>query len=173
MKTIALRQFLLLTKFKICTVLPSNIMAFYEEDELHCYRSITSKFCLTATYRCLCFELYFWNSPKLLAVVGLFSRIMTITWRFAWLLSLHTGAGLLFGSGNCAKRESPIYTQTAFLHLCAFVCAHAGACARGGSGEIRYLVRTSAHWRWRRRDGSPRSPARTVCYLMPPTFLQR
>ena len=66
-KTIALWQFLLLTKFKICTVLPRNIMAVYEEDELHCYRSITSKFCLTATYRCLCFELYFWNSPKLLA----------------------------------------------------------------------------------------------------------
>ena len=118
-KTIALWQFLLLTKFKICTVLPRNIMAVYEEDELHCYWSITSKFCLTATYRCLCFELYFWNSPKLLAVVGLSSRIMTITWRFAWLLSLHTGAGLLFGSGNCAKRESPIYTQ---LHL--YIPAH-------------------------------------------------
>ena len=128
MKTIAIRQSLLLTKFKICTVLPRNIMAVYEEDELHCYRSITSKFCLNATYRCLCFELYFWNSPKLLAVVGLFSRIMTITWRFAWLLSLHTGAGILFGSCNCAKRESPIYTQTAFVHSCAFVCARAGEC---------------------------------------------
>ena len=73
MKTIAFWQFLLLTKFKICTVLPRNIMAVYEEDNLHCYRSITSKFCLTATYRCLCFELYFWNSSKLLAVVELFS----------------------------------------------------------------------------------------------------
>ena len=39
MKTIALWQFLLLTKFKICTVLPRNIMAVYEEDDLHCYRS--------------------------------------------------------------------------------------------------------------------------------------
>ena len=66
-KTIALWQFLLLTKFKICTVLPRNIMAVYEEDELHCYRSTTSKCCLNATYRCLCFALYFWNSPKLLA----------------------------------------------------------------------------------------------------------
>ena len=135
-KTTALWQFLLKTKFKLCALLPRNIMAFYEEDELHCYRSTKSKFCLNATYRCLCFELYFWNSPKLLAVVGLFSRIMTITWRFAWLLSLHTGAGLLFGSCNCAKRESPIYTQTAIVHSCAFVCARAGACAWGGSCEI-------------------------------------
>ena len=44
-------QFLLLTKYKICTGLPRNIMAGYEEDELHCYRSISSRFCLNATYR--------------------------------------------------------------------------------------------------------------------------
>ena len=44
-------QFLLLTKYKTCTGLPLNIMAGYEEDELHCYRSISSRFCLNATYR--------------------------------------------------------------------------------------------------------------------------
>ena len=91
MKTIALRQFLLLTKFKICTVLPRNIMAVYEEDDLHCYRSITSKFCLTATYRCLCFELYFWNSSKLLAVVELSSWKRTIVLPSMRVKVLETG----------------------------------------------------------------------------------
>ena len=47
-KTIALGQLLILTKFKICTVLPRNIMAGYEEDNLHCHRLITFKFCLTS-----------------------------------------------------------------------------------------------------------------------------
>ena len=66
-KTTVLWQFLLKTKFKLCALLPRTIMAVYEEDELYCYRSTKSKFCLNATYRCLCFELYFWNSSKLLA----------------------------------------------------------------------------------------------------------
>ena len=33
------------------------------------------------------------------------------------------GAGVLFGSGNCAKRESPIYTQL-YLYIPAHSYAH-------------------------------------------------
>ena len=50
---LVLWQFLLLTKYKICSGMPRNIMAGYQEDELYCYRSTTSRFCLNATYRCL------------------------------------------------------------------------------------------------------------------------
>ena len=73
---------LLLTKYKICTGLPRNIMAGYEKDELHCCHPGTLVF-------------YVWNNQKTFTQENLYygSFSLGAPW---WLLTLGPPYGVRY-----------------------------------------------------------------------------